>query len=67
MIKNITDPPSPVSAYYDKIIVMDDGRVAEVGSVLGLFDREGSIFRSLCNEAKLSRADIERIRGQELS
>ncbi|KAL1718255.1 P-loop containing nucleoside triphosphate hydrolase protein [Schizophyllum commune] len=54
-------------AYYDKIIVMDDGRVAEVGSVLGLFDTEGSIFRSLCNEAKLSRADIERIRGQEPS
>ncbi|KAL1687601.1 P-loop containing nucleoside triphosphate hydrolase protein [Schizophyllum commune] len=54
-------------AYYDKIIVMDDGRVAEVGSVLGLFDTEGSIFRSLCNEAKLSRADIERIRGQEMS
>ncbi|KAI5832858.1 P-loop containing nucleoside triphosphate hydrolase protein [Schizophyllum commune Tattone D] len=52
-------------AYYDKIIVMDDGRVAEVGSVLSLFDTEGSIFRSLCNEAKLSRADIERIRGQE--
>lgn len=51
-------------AYYDKIIVMDDGRVAEIGTVLGLFDNEQSIFRSLCNEAKLSRGDIEKIRGQ---
>ncbi|KAL1744151.1 P-loop containing nucleoside triphosphate hydrolase protein [Schizophyllum fasciatum] len=50
-------------AYYDKIIVMDDGQVAEVGAVLELFDQDHSIFRSLCNEAKLTRADIERIRG----
>jgi ATP-binding cassette subfamily C (CFTR/MRP) protein 1 len=30
---------------------------------LNLFDNEASIFRSLCNEAGLTRLDIERIRG----
>ncbi|KIY65429.1 multidrug resistance-associated ABC transporter [Cylindrobasidium torrendii FP15055 ss-10] len=49
-------------AYYDRILVMDGGRVAEFDTVLNLFDTEDSIFRSLCNEADLSRADILRIR-----
>ncbi|KAF9019789.1 multidrug resistance-associated ABC transporter [Hymenopellis radicata] len=42
----------------------------EFDTVLTLFDREDSIFRSLCNEAKLTRADIQRIRadhGQNLN
>ncbi|KAJ7222258.1 P-loop containing nucleoside triphosphate hydrolase protein, partial [Mycena pura] len=50
-------------AYYDRILVMDQGQVAEFDTVLNLFDREDSIFRSLCNEANLSRADILRIRA----
>ncbi|KAF8235236.1 multidrug resistance-associated ABC transporter [Tricholoma matsutake] len=50
-------------AYYDRVIVMDAGEIAEFDTVLNLFDREGSIFRSLCNEANLQRADILRIRA----
>jgi ATP-binding cassette, subfamily C (CFTR/MRP), member 1 len=42
---------------------MDAGRVAEFDTPLNLFDRQDSIFRSLCDEASLSRQDIERIRA----
>jgi hypothetical protein len=44
---------------------MDAGGVAEFDSPLTLFDQKGSIFRSLCDEAGLSRADIMRIRSGE--
>lgn len=43
---------------------MNSGRVAEYDAVLTLFDRQGSIFRSLCDEASLSREDILRIRAE---
>jgi ATP-binding cassette, subfamily C (CFTR/MRP), member 1 len=43
---------------------MDAGKVAEFDTVLTLFDKEGSIFRSLCEQANLSRADILRIRSE---
>ncbi|KXN89182.1 Multidrug resistance-associated protein 1 [Leucoagaricus sp. SymC.cos] len=49
-------------AYYDRVLVMDGGKVVEFDTVFNLFDREDSIFRSLCNEANLTRADIQRIR-----
>lgn len=49
--------------YYDRVLVMDAGEIAEFDTVLNLFDKEDSIFRSLCNEAGLSRADILRIRA----
>jgi ATP-binding cassette, subfamily C (CFTR/MRP), member 1 len=48
--------------YYDRILVLDKGQVAEFDTPLNLYDREGSIFRSLCGEASLSRQDIVRIR-----
>lgn len=38
-------------------------QVAEYDTPLNLFDKEDSIFRSLCNEARLSREDIVRIRA----
>ncbi|KAF4584938.1 hypothetical protein EYR40_001764 [Pleurotus pulmonarius] len=50
-------------AYYDRVLVMDNGKVAEFDTVLNLFDKDDSIFRSLCNEALLSRQDILRIRS----
>jgi ATP-binding cassette, subfamily C (CFTR/MRP), member 1 len=53
----------PLLVYYDRILVMDAGQVAELDSPLNLFDKEDSIFRSLCNEAGISRADIVRIRS----
>ena len=51
------------TVYYDRVLVMDGGRVAEFDTPLNLFDREDSIFRSLCNEAGLTRQDIVRIRA----
>jgi len=49
--------------YYDRILVMDAGKLAELDTPLNLFDKEDSIFRSLCDEAGISRADIIRIRS----
>ena len=54
---------TPRSVYYDRILVMDQGKVAEFDTPLNLFDKEDSIFRSLCNEANLSRQDIVKIRA----
>ena len=54
---------TPRSVYYDRILVMDQGKVAEFDTPLNLYDKEGSIFRSLCNKANLSRQDIVRIRS----
>jgi len=51
-------------AYYDRILVMDNGEIAEFDTVINLFDKEDSVFRSLCNEAGLSRQDILRIRQE---
>lgn len=56
-----------ITVYYDRIIAMDDGKVAEFDTPLNLFDNEDSIFRSLCNEAGLSRQDIVRIRTGAVS
>ncbi|KAJ7175337.1 multidrug resistance-associated ABC transporter [Mycena filopes] len=53
-------------AYYDRIVVMDAGQVAEFDTVLNLYDKEDSIFRSLCNDANLQRADIVRIRAENV-
>ncbi|KAF5390969.1 hypothetical protein D9757_004019 [Collybiopsis confluens] len=50
--------------HYDRILVMDCGKVAEFGSVLELYDQgNDSIFRSMCNESGLSRDEIVRLRG----
>lgn len=46
---------------------MDQGQVAEFDTVLNLFDKRDSIFRSLCNEANLARPDIEKIRAEHAS
>ena len=43
---------------------MDGGRVAEFDTALNLFDKADSIFRSLCDEANLQRADIVKIRTE---
>lgn len=37
-------------AYYDRILVLDAGRVLEYDTPLALFDRPGSAFRSLCDK-----------------
>lgn len=54
------------AVHLDRVLVMDAGQVAEFDTPLHLFDMEGSIFRSLCNDANLSREDIIRIRNEAL-
>lgn len=56
-------------AFYDRILVMDAGQVAEYDEPLTLFDRgpDGSIFRQLCDEARLNREDIVKIRSRSRS
>jgi hypothetical protein len=44
---------------------MEAGQIAEFDSPLALFDRPDSIFRSMCDAAKLSRDAIVRIRAGE--
>ena len=44
---------------------MDAGQIAEFDHPLVLFDRPDSIFRSMCDAAKLSREAILRIRAGE--
>ena len=43
---------------YDKIIVMDDGKVAEFDTPLNLFDTPDSIFRGMCERSGIIRNDI---------
>ncbi|KZV84227.1 ATP-dependent bile acid permease [Exidia glandulosa HHB12029] len=49
-------------AYYDKILVLHDGTVAECDSPLALYDA-GGLFHSMCEQASLSRDDIVRMRA----
>lgn len=42
---------------YDRICVMDQGNVAELGSPLDLFD-QGGIFKSMCDKSGIKREDI---------
>lgn len=42
---------------YDRIVVMDQGNVAELGAPLELFD-EGGIFRGMCDKSNIKREDI---------
>ncbi|KAJ3794573.1 ABC protein [Lentinula aff. detonsa] len=48
---------------YDRILVMDAGRVAEFDSPHNLFQRDDSIFRSLCNRSNISILDIDNSRA----
>ncbi|GAA5825076.1 hypothetical protein JCM11251_006090 [Rhodosporidiobolus azoricus] len=43
---------------YDRILVLEKGRVDSYASPLELFDRNGGIFRSLCDQSGISREDI---------
>ncbi len=36
-------------AYYDRILVLESGQLAEFDTPLALFDTKNSIFRSLCD------------------
>ena len=43
---------------YDRICVMDQGRIAELDTPLALWD-EGGIFRGMCERSGIRREDIE--------
>jgi len=49
-------------AFYDRVLVMDFGKVIEFDEPLVLFDIPTSVFRGMCDKAGLSREDIVRIR-----
>ena len=44
---------------YDRICVMNDGRIAELGTPLELFERSGGIFRGMCERSGIRRLDFE--------
>ncbi|CUA66748.1 hypothetical protein RSOLAG22IIIB_00195 [Rhizoctonia solani] len=50
-------------AFYDRVLVMDKGRLKEYDTPLNLFDNSDSQFRAMCDKAGLSRADIVKIRA----
>ncbi|KAK7203376.1 ABC multidrug transporter [Myxozyma melibiosi] len=43
---------------YDRILVLDAGKVAEFGAPLELYEREESIFRGLCLKSKITTEDF---------
>ncbi|KAH8660277.1 P-loop containing nucleoside triphosphate hydrolase protein [Xylariales sp. PMI_506] len=43
---------------YDRICVIDNGRVAELGAPLTLFD-EGGRFRAMCDQSQIARGEVE--------
>jgi ATP-binding cassette subfamily C (CFTR/MRP) protein 1 len=44
---------------YDRIVVMDQGRIAEVDAPLNLYDQEGGIFRGMCERSGITRDEIK--------
>lgn len=42
---------------YDRIVVMDQGRIAELDTPIGLYDKNG-IFRSMCERSGIRREDF---------
>nr|XP_019008004.1 cadmium ion transporter [Kwoniella pini CBS 10737]OCF46785.1 cadmium ion transporter [Kwoniella pini CBS 10737] len=53
-------------AYYDRILVLDQGKVAEYDTPLTLYDMRDSIFRQLCDRVHLRRIDLLRLRHDAL-
>ncbi|WWC92929.1 uncharacterized protein L201_007892 [Kwoniella dendrophila CBS 6074] len=48
-------------AYYDRILVIDEGQMAEFDEPLKLFDRPDSIFKNLCMKKNISKSELLRI------
>ena len=63
LVPTLTAAMAHGTVYYDRILAIDAGRVVEFDAPLALFDRAGSVFRALCDEARLSQRDILRIRA----
>lgn len=43
---------------YDRVMVLDDGKIVELDTPENLFNRKDGVFRSMCDEANVSRDDI---------
>ncbi|WVQ66385.1 uncharacterized protein L199_004565 [Kwoniella botswanensis] len=50
-------------AYYDRILVMEEGCIAEYDEPLRLFDNPNSIFKGLCDKKNVTREELFRIRA----
>lgn len=46
--------------HYDRICVMDQGRIAEMDTPLNLWDKTEGIFRGMCDKSGITREDIEK-------
>lgn len=44
--------------HYDRICVMDQGRIAEMDAPVALWDRADGIFRAMCDRSGITREDI---------
>ncbi|OAX79950.1 hypothetical protein ACJ72_05730 [Emergomyces africanus] len=44
---------------YDRICVMDQGRIAEMDEPLKLWENPGGVFRGMCDRSGISREDFE--------
>ncbi len=40
-----------MDTYYDRILVLDQGKIAEMGTPLELVNRKGGIFAKMCRES----------------
>jgi ATP-binding cassette subfamily C (CFTR/MRP) protein 1 len=45
---------------YDRIVVMDQGRIAEIDTPLALYNASNSIFRGMCERSGIRREEILR-------
>jgi ATP-binding cassette subfamily C (CFTR/MRP) protein 1 len=44
---------------YDRIVVMDQGKIAEVDTPIALYEQSGSIFRGMCERSGIRREDFD--------
>ncbi|KAH9856552.1 ABC protein [Lenzites betulinus] len=49
---------------YDRILVMDDGQIAEFDTPANLFNQPAGIFRGMCERSGITQEEIERTRAK---
>jgi ATP-binding cassette subfamily C (CFTR/MRP) protein 1 len=52
---------------YDRILVLDAGQIAELEAPEVLYEREGSIFRSMCERSRIGIDDIRKARAMRMA
>ncbi|KAJ7224976.1 ABC protein [Mycena haematopus] len=45
---------------YDRILVLDAGKIAEFDTPMNLFNKDEGLFRSLCEKSNITSSDIEK-------